>query len=72
MHRCPRALSRAPETVRLLPFLMRYHQYGIYPDGGAMLDQPVAMLEIFDIFEHIMGQFEKKENEKWQQRSKLS
>jgi hypothetical protein len=68
MHRCPHALAREPETVRLLPFLSRYYQYGIYPNAGAILDQPSAMVDVFEIYVSIVKKIEAEEEEKrWRQ-----
>lgn len=59
VNRCPRAMSQPQDVLRLLPYCIRYMDFGQFPDGGPMIDQPKVLVDMFNIYISYFRQFEK-------------
>ena len=64
VYQCPRSLARNENVSMLLPYFQRYLDYGVFPDGGAIIDQPVELISTLEIF---VAHFKKYEAE-WQKK----
>lgn len=52
--RCPSALLDV-ETLTVLEHFFEYEEHGSWPNGGAMLEQPVRLVRLFSIIRSEKG-----------------
>lgn len=62
-HQCPRSMSRDGNISALLPLFYRYVERGFFPDGKGMIDQPLPLINAFEIFVMMHNKFEKEDFE---------
>jgi hypothetical protein len=54
-------MARSSDVSMLLPFFQHYLDRGTMPDGGGVLDQPVALINAFELFVSVFRRFEKED-----------
>jgi hypothetical protein len=59
LKRCPRATLDS-NIISLVPYFYHYIKTNQYPDGRARFLQPVKLLMVFDIWEKLLHNLEKK------------
>jgi hypothetical protein len=57
-------MVKEPSVSVLLPYFYRYLEYGEFPDGAGMIDQPVALVNAMNLFVSYYRKFEKEDFDK--------
>lgn len=60
-YKCPKSIANEFIDNCLFKYFYHYRKTNQYPDGGCMLDQPIILIEIFDIMSSIVYNKEMKQ-----------
>lgn len=61
VYKCPKSISVEFKDGYLFRYFYHYRKTDCYPDGGCMLDQPMILIDVFNIMDAIIYNKEMKQ-----------